>query len=165
MTMIPPCPVCKSEIELDPHEVLHVYEGDGGVIIRENGNISTFGVQSPVVASAFNAATATPADVAGLVERLKEGTFGSDVTKTDAYLNGLMREAAATLLSLSARCGEMERALEPFAALADIFDHKGGNRPTTGTIAQWSDHRVGDRELTVEALRAARRAREAWGGE
>lgn len=49
-------------------------------------------------------------------------------------------------------------ALEPIAALADIFDFKGGNRPTEGLVANWADHRVGSRDLTVEMLRRARTA-------
>lgn len=73
------------------------------------------------------------------------------------------RKAAASLASLQSqvqsltlKLEERDKALEPFAKLADIFDHKGGNRPTTGVIAQWADHRVGERELTVEHLRRAR---------
>src|SRR5690606_30613182 len=45
------------EAQQEPHEVLHVYDGDGGVIIRENGNISTFGAQTPAVHAAFEAAS------------------------------------------------------------------------------------------------------------
>lgn len=45
----------------DPHTVLHVYEGDGGIIIRDGGNISTFGVQSRAIKAAFDAATGEPA--------------------------------------------------------------------------------------------------------
>lgn len=44
----------------DPHTVMHVYEGDGGVIIRDGGNISTFGVQSRAVMAAFEAASDEP---------------------------------------------------------------------------------------------------------
>lgn len=67
----------------DPHEVLHVYEGDGGVIIRDGGNVSTFGEQSPEVLAAFNAASAlVPAGVAELVERLN-GENPDRVTATD----------------------------------------------------------------------------------
>ncbi|GLQ36702.1 hypothetical protein GCM10007908_03220 [Rhizobium albus] len=41
------------------NQVLHVYDGDGGVIIRENGNISTFGKQSVAVDQAFAALSGT----------------------------------------------------------------------------------------------------------
>lgn len=47
---------------------------------------------------------ATPPDVAGMVERLEEGTSGTDITKTDPYLNALMRQAA-TAFRLSAGGG------------------------------------------------------------
>lgn len=47
--------------------------------------------------------TVTPAEVSDLVDRLREGTFGSDITKTDAYLNGLMREAAIALAAKDAK--------------------------------------------------------------
>lgn len=53
---------------------------------------------------------------------------------------------------------QLRKALAPFGALADIFDHKAGLRPTAGEIKSWSDHRVGDRSLTVEHLQEARRA-------
>lgn len=49
-----------SEATEDPHNVMHVYEGDGGVIIRENGNVSSFGAQSDEVQAAFAAATTPP---------------------------------------------------------------------------------------------------------
>lgn len=45
----------------------------------------------------------------GLVERLREGTFGSDITKTDAYLNGLMREAATALEAQAAELAEAQQ--------------------------------------------------------
>lgn len=48
------------DAEEDPHTVMHVYEGDGGVIIRDGGNISTFGVQSSAVMAAFDAASEEP---------------------------------------------------------------------------------------------------------
>jgi hypothetical protein len=48
------------DAEEDPHTVMHVYEGDGGIIIRDGGNISTFGVQSRAVMAAFNAASEEP---------------------------------------------------------------------------------------------------------
>lgn len=51
--------------------------------------------------------SATPPDVAGLIERLEEGTNGTDITKTDPYLNALMRQAA-TALRLSAGGGVPE---------------------------------------------------------
>lgn len=61
----------RTQADEDPHNVMHVYEGDGGVIIRENGNVSSFGVQSAEVQAAFAAATAAvPADIAALVERM-----------------------------------------------------------------------------------------------
>lgn len=55
-----------------------------------------------------------------------------------------------------ARIAALEEALRPLAEIADVFDHSGGNRPTQGIVAAWSDHRFGERELTVEALRRAR---------
>jgi len=102
---LPPCPVCKSEIDLDPHEALHVYEGDGGVIIRENGNVSTFGVQSPEVMAAFHVATAIlPEGAAGLVERLRN--------PADRYCTQSVRDEAASLIqSQAARARALEAAL------------------------------------------------------
>lgn len=70
----------------------------------------------------------------------------------------------STILALTAyveaqqeRIAELEKGLEPFAALSEIFEHEGGNRPREGVIAAWSDHRVGERELTVDMLRRARK--------
>lgn len=45
------------EAQQEPHEVLHIYEGDGGVVVREIGNISTFGTLTPAVLAAFEAAS------------------------------------------------------------------------------------------------------------
>lgn len=45
------------EAQQEPHEVLHIYEGDGGVVVREIGNISTFGTLTPAVHAAFEAAS------------------------------------------------------------------------------------------------------------
>jgi hypothetical protein len=52
-------------------------------------------------------------------------------------------------------------ALKPFAAIMDIFEMNAGNRPKSGTIYSWEDHRVGERELTVEMLQEARAALKA----
>ncbi|TJW49325.1 MAG: hypothetical protein E5X65_34345 [Mesorhizobium sp.] len=73
-----------------------------------------------------------------------------------AKLQGELARAAAHIAHLEERALKAEEALEPFGAIADIFDHAGGNRPTTGEIHSWADHRVGERVLTVEMLRAAR---------
>ena len=54
------------------------------------------------------------------------------------------------------RIAALEAGLKPFAGIADVFDFPGGNRPTQGIIAAWSDHRIGDREFTVESVRRAR---------
>ena len=68
-----------SEATEDPHTVMHVYEGDGGVIIRENGNVSSFGVQSAEVQAAFAAATAAvPADIAALTPLEWSKSWGPD---------------------------------------------------------------------------------------
>ena len=86
----------------DPHTVMHVYEGDGGVIIRENGNVSSFGVQSAEVRAAFNAATAvTPAEIAEMVDQLR----AVDHTSAGSSLKAL-------------------RALAPIAPERPIEDHK-----------------------------------------
>jgi len=60
--------------------------------------------------------------------------------------------------ALEAENRRLREALEPFSALADIFDLPGGTRPQEGEIASWIDHRVGERTLTVEHLRTARAA-------
>lgn len=100
--------------EEDPHKVMHVYEGDGGVIIRENGNVSTFGVQSPEVIRAFNAASALPAgEVGELVKRMRYSV--GNPSAWDAYDDGasdLLDKAATALTSLSARIEAVEDALE-----------------------------------------------------
>lgn len=117
---LPPCPVCKSEIDLDPHETLHVYEGDGGVIIRENGNVSTFGVQPREVMAAFHVATAIlPEDVAGLVERLRN--------PADRYCTQSVREEAASLIQSQAAESAADKAriaelTDMVAALADALE-------------------------------------------
>lgn len=67
-------------------------------------------------------------------------------------LEAMKREMAEK----DARIAALEEALRPFAEIADVFDFPGGNRPTQGIIAAWSDHRIGERELTVESVRRAR---------
>lgn len=58
--------------------------------------------------------TATPADVAGLAERLNAVT--KRATQDYDSRDELMAEAATALQTVSARCGEMERALEKIKA-------------------------------------------------
>lgn len=68
--------------------------------------------------------TATPADVVGLVERLKKRALAmrglSRQTVTTKYDADLSEEAASTLLSLSARCGEMEKISDDL--MSDLQD-------------------------------------------
>lgn len=67
----------------------------------------------------------------------------------------------ATLLSLSARCGEMERALGPFALWIDAID----NNPKI-EFPNDAALRIEDGSISVKVTGADfRRAREAWGGE
>ena len=54
-----------------------------------------------------------------IVEKLLEGTNGSDVAKTDSYLNGLMAEAAAEITRLRA---ENERLLAENKVLNKLGD-------------------------------------------
>jgi hypothetical protein len=67
-----------------------------------------------------------------------------------------MRDAADALDAAHKRIAELEAALEPFAAIHDIFLERAGNRPTSGDVMAWQDHRVGLRKLTVEMLATAR---------
>ena len=69
-------------------------------------------------------------------------------------------EANARLI---AAAPELLEALEPFAALADLFDDgvRGGTMPRTGVVMSWprlKDGKLVDNDLTVEHLRAARAA-------
>lgn len=50
-------------------------------------------------------------DIELLVKRLQEGTFGSDITKTDAYLNTLMLQAAETIIELENKTKRMSQEL------------------------------------------------------
>lgn len=59
---------------------------------------------------------------------------------------------------LIAAAPDLLEALLPFSDLLDIFLHVAGNRPKSGEICSWVDHRVGERALTVEMLKAARAA-------
>lgn len=48
-------------MSLDPHRVIHLYDGDSALVIRSNGNISTAGEQSNAILAAFEAAAAVAA--------------------------------------------------------------------------------------------------------
>lgn len=52
---------------------------------------------------------------------------------------------------------EAREALKPFAGVAEIFEHRSGNRPEADSdpISEWTDHRVGTRLLTVGDFRRA----------
>lgn len=92
-----------------------------------------------------------------LVVRISKVAFSSaDIREELERLRELKDHARKCCDTAEADLAMARKALEPFAALADIFDHDGGNRPKKGEIASWVDHRVGERVLTVEALRAAR---------
>lgn len=69
---------------------------------------------------------------------------------------GELRNSDADCAEWKARAEAAEKALRPLAEIADIFDLVAGNRPREGEIMSWIDHRVGERVLTVEALRDAR---------
>lgn len=71
----------------------------------------------------------------------------------------LAREViTAALASVPEPGADVERlraALEPFAAIYEIFAARAPLRPQSGNIMAWEDHRIGERVLTVEHLKAA----------
>lgn len=86
---------------------------------------------------------ATPPDAAGLIERLEEGTNGTDITKTDPYLNALMRQAA-TALRLSAGGGwrSMDSAPKDGTWIWAHRPSKGGGFLDRVLVIRW-DNDVG----------------------
>ena len=61
-----------------------------------------------------------------LVKRLREGTNGTDVTKTDAVLTAYMHEAADRIEELEAENGRLRELLSGFYASEDIEDLLSG---------------------------------------
>lgn len=79
------------------------------------------------------------------------------VTDAKAAITQLQSDDAE-ITRLRAENAGMREALEPFAAILDIFHQNSASRPKAGEIMAWEDHRVGYRSLTVEMLEAARAA-------
>lgn len=98
----------------------------------------------------------------GLVERLREGTFGSDITKTDAYLNGLMREAATALEAQAAELAAATRRAE--RAEAKLAEARKAQNYLNDAVFAGLDHLEIARRAKI-LVNAARRALEAQGGE
>lgn len=73
-------------------------------------------------------------------------------TETEAH------ELASTLRALSVRNGELERALEPFAAIADTEDEVGRDDPDDDRIWVVQAHGCQIGDLTIEDLARARSA-------
>lgn len=82
--------------------------------------------------------------------------------------NGYIAEKAAIIAALRAcrvaahpthpAVERLVEALKPFAALADYYRIGGPQRPKDGPIMGVVDHRIGEREITVEDLYAAAEA-------
>ncbi len=87
-----------------------------------------------------------------IVERLREGVFGSAVTKTDEVLHALMAEASAEIERL-------RKVLEPFAAIADSFSALPDD--TALAVSRGKSISVAD----VRAAASAIRSRSQTGGE
>ena len=85
---------------------------------------------------------------------------------TDGFGGGGHAEVvlASDYAALEAEYERLREALEPFAALAHLFDDgvRGGTVPRTGTVLSWprlgKDGELIENELTVEHLRDARAA-------
>lgn len=63
-----------------------------------------------------------------IVARLREGTSGSDIAKTDPYLNSLMQKSADEIERLrvdNQRVGDLQKALN--LALRYLFAHEPGD--------------------------------------
>lgn len=75
------------------------------------------------------------------------------------YMNAAARERgeAPAPDALTQREGRLLAALQPFAALASLFEPGSGTVPTSGPIYQWSRNGT-EYALTIEHLRAAREA-------
>lgn len=113
----------------DPHTVMHVYEGDGGVIIRDGGNISTFGVQSRAVMAAFDAASEEP-----------------------AFEHSVLAGLAARLAKAERALEDAEKVIAPFAFEADQWP---GYDEREALVESWSGGPA--TSLNVGHLRAARK--------
>lgn len=66
--------------------------------------------------------TITPAEVGGLVERLRSRTPATGPL-ADIYYD--IQEAASLIQSQAARIAELEAGLEPFRSVAGLFEHMG----------------------------------------
>lgn len=107
--------------------------------------------------------SALPAgEVGELVADLRDEDFRHEMQhlRSSSEIDRLFMRAATTLLSLSARCGEMERALEPLVKLAAAVFHvdEGGREMNAGKpddAAVWGFDRA---MLTYGDLRRARAA-------
>lgn len=63
-----------------------------------------------------------------------------------------LRTILDALESTTRERGAMREGLKPFAALAEYYRIGGPLRASTGSIMAVTDHRIGERELTVEHL-------------
>src|SRR5690606_30833240 len=114
--------------------------------------------------------TITPAEVGGLVERLQ--SYRSRNEWGDPVHHTICDEAATALLSLSARCGEMERALD--GLLLRYFSSKQNWEQAAVDAQTKGDYELRDRimatalqalsDFPIDAARAAL-SRRATGGE
>lgn len=139
-----------------------------GVIWESNGATrviaeALYTASKEGVAQSATTETVTPADVAGLVERLNNITDGDHDRGCDGRtyscscgFDGRTYEAATraatTLKSLSAKIERLRKALEPLAKAAEHHAAFGDERPVRA-----------DGDVLVKHLRTARRALE--GGE
>jgi hypothetical protein len=94
-------------------------------------------------------------DISGLVELIDRLT--AKAAEADGDRNRAEALAVRSVRALAQAQVEtkgLRKALEPFAAIAELFAHKAGLRSTNGEIMTWTD----DRALTVEHLLEAQNA-------
>lgn len=98
-------------------------------------------------------------DISGLVELIDRLTAKAAEADSDRdRAEALAVRSARALAQVQVETNALRKALQPFAAIAELFAHKAGLRSTNGEIMTWTDHRVGDRALTVEHLLEAQNA-------
>lgn len=101
-------PVAAEREEEDPHENIHLYEGDSALVIRENGNKTMYGAARADLLAVMWGDGGPTGEVAELVERLNREAHE---TRRGGYYGAerVMREAAAALSIMGA---EHARALK-----------------------------------------------------
>lgn len=64
----------------------------------------------------------------GLVARLREGTFGTDITKSDTYLNAITAKAADQIQALKAENQRLRASLQECLEIVESVSDKRAYR-------------------------------------